>query len=116
MAKEMKTLNGYEIVDAKVREDLVQLSEAVQELQKEDGNETVPETIEYLYDGDNESDAHFWVSNGSGFRHLVKVADIPEGELDLTGGEVSLVSPEWPHTNYTFIITEEMYNKVDGLT
>ena len=114
--KEMKTLNGYEVVDAKTREDVEQLSEAVRELQKEDEDEGVPETIEYLYDGDNESDAHTWVSNNSGYRHLVKVADIPDGELDLIGGEVSLVSPEWPHTNYTFVITEEMCNKVSGLT
>lgn len=81
---------------------------------KEDENTT--EDIDYTYDGDNESDVHTWIKNHAGYKHLVKVADIPDGEIDLIGGEVSVVLPEWTHTNYTFVITEEMCSEVSGLT
>ena len=70
--------------------------------------------VEYTYDGDNESDAHTWVTLGSGARHFVRVAEVPE--ISLVGCEVSVVVPEWPHMNYKFTITSEMYSKVSGLT
>ena len=76
---------------------------------------TTPDT-EYTYDGDNESNAHTWVSKGDGARVFVKVADIPDGEINLAGGVVSVVLPEWPNSNYTFAIKREMYREVNGLT
>ena len=76
---------------------------------------TTPDT-EYTYDGDNESNAHTWVSKGDGARVFVKVADIPEGEINLVGSVVSVVLPEWPNSNYTFTISQEMFSEVSGLT
>lgn len=72
--------------------------------------------INFTYDGDNESDAHTWVTVANGARHLVKVSNVPDGEIDLIGAEVRVLVPEWPHMNYTFIITSEMYSEVSGLT
>jgi lysophospholipase L1-like esterase len=72
--------------------------------------------VEYTYDGNNESDAHTWASCANGARSFVKIADIPEGELDLIGGKVSVRVPEYPHLDYTFTVTSEMYREVSGLT
>ena len=82
---------------------------------EEDGNSSTTD-INYTYDGDNESDAHTWVTLASGARQLVKVSDVPNGETDLIGGVVSVLVPEWTHLNYTFTITSDMYNEVSGLT
>lgn len=82
-------------------------------LEEDDGDST---DINYTYDGDNETDAHIWVACASGARQFVKVSDVPDGGIDLIGGEVRVVLPEWPHKNYTFIITSEMYSEVSGLT
>lgn len=72
--------------------------------------------LNITYDGDNESDTHTWVSKVDGNRAFVKVSDIPNGEIDLIGAEVRVLIPEWPHLNYTFTITSEMYSEVSGLT
>lgn len=72
--------------------------------------------IEYTYDGDNESDAHTWVRVPNGAKAFLKVADVPDGGIDLVGGDVSVLVPEWPTNNYTFTITDEMLKTVNGLT
>ena len=113
--KEMKTLNGYEVVDAKAREDVAQLSEAVRELQKDDEDEGATEPIEYLYDGDLESDSYVWANIQHGANAFVKVADLPDGEIDLRGCEVSAVLPDYPHSNYSFVITDDMFFGETGL-
>lgn len=84
-------------------------------LAEDDGGSSSTD-ISYTYDGDNESDAHTWVTVSNGARHLVKVSNVPDGEIDLIGAEVRVLVPEWPHMNYTFIITSEMYSEVSGLT
>jgi lysophospholipase L1-like esterase len=84
-------------------------------LEEDDGGSSSTD-ISYTYDGDNESDAHTWVTVSNGARHLVKVSNVPDGEIDLIGAEVRVLVPEWPHANYTFIITSEMYSEVSGLT
>lgn len=105
-SKEMKTLNGYEVVDAKTREDVAQLSEAVQELQKEDDD--APETVEYRYDGDIDSDEYTWILKTAGNKGFVKVADIPDGEINLVGGHVEVICSDNAWRNYSFDITEDM--------
>jgi lysophospholipase L1-like esterase len=74
------------------------------------------EEINYTYDGDNESDAHTWVNLPDGSRYFVKVADMPNEGIDLTGSKVTVLVPEWPQNNYSFTITREMYSEVNGLT
>lgn len=87
------------------------LTKKVEEIIASDGND-----IEYTYDGDNESDAHTWVTLAGGARQFVKVADIPNKTTDLIGGKVSVLVPEWPQNNYMFTITREMYSEESGLT
>lgn len=82
---------------------------------EEDGDSSTAD-INYTYDGDNESDAHTWVTVSNGARYLVKVSNVPNGEIDLIGAEVRVLVPEWSHMNYTFTITSEMYSEVSGLT
>lgn len=86
------------------------------------------EDVEYAYDGDMDSDANTWVNGSNGAKTFVKVADIPDGEINLVGGYVSVVVPKNVAKNYSFEITEEMLAasveyygqilpaKVDGLT
>ena len=84
-------------------------------LEEDDGNSSTT-GINYTYDGDNTSDTHTWVAAAGGNRVLVRVSDIPNGGIDLTGCTVSVLLPEYPHLNYTFIITDDMYNEISGLT
>ena len=71
---------------------------------------------EYTYDGNINSDEYTWVCEPSGVKSFVKVAEIPEGDIDLVGAEVSVLVPEWPNNNYKFTVTDEMLEKVNGLT
>lgn len=71
---------------------------------------------EYTYDGNIDSDEYTWVCAPNGAKSFLKVADVPDGGIDLVGGEVSVLVPEWPQNNYTFTITAEMLKKVNGLT
>lgn len=66
--------------------------------------------VEYTYSGDINSDEYTWVTMPDGSKGFVKVADIPNGEIDLIGGVVRLIVPtnEWQNREYT--ITEEMLN------
>lgn len=79
-------------------------------------SEAITTNTEYTYDGDNQSNAHTWVTVSNGVRHFVKVSDVPNEEIDLIGSEVRVLVPEWPHMNYTFTITHNMYREVSGLT
>lgn len=86
------------------------------------------EDVEYTYDGDIDSDGYTWVNGASGSKTFVKVADIPDGEINLVGGYVSVIVPSNVGKNYSFEITEDMLAesvdhfgwiipaKVDGLT
>jgi hypothetical protein len=66
------------------------------------------EEVEYAYDGDMGSDANTWVNGSSGAKTFVKVADIPDGEINLVGGHISVVVPKYIEKSYSFEITEEM--------
>ena len=83
---------------------------------EEDDENSSTAGINYTYDGDNESDAHTWVCAPNGAKLFLKVADVPDGGIDLVGGDVSVLVPEWPTNNYTFTITDEMLKTVNGLT
>lgn len=83
---------------------------------EDDEGDVVTKEVTYTYDGDNESDAHTWVNLPDGSRYFVKASDIPNEGIDLTGGKVTVLVPEWPHNNYSFTITREMYSEVNGLT
>lgn len=84
--------------------------------------------IDFTYDGDDVSDAHTWVTNTADNRAFVKVADIPDGEINLVGGHVNVTHPLNTTFNYSFEITEDMleasvdhfgwilHAKVNGLT
>jgi lysophospholipase L1-like esterase len=69
---------------------------------------TVTEKVEYTYDGDRDSDAYTWVLNTANGKAFVKVADIPDGELNLVGGEISVIVPKNTSLNYGFEITQEI--------
>lgn len=84
-------------------------------LEEDDENSSTTD-INYTYDGDNESDTHTWITNAGGGKVFVKVSDIPNEGIDLIGATVSVFVPEYSHLNYTFIITDDMYDEVSGLT
>lgn len=75
---------------------------------EEDENGAVTKEVEFSYDGDNNSDAHTWVTNTASARAFVKVADIPDGDINLVGGYVNVVNPINTGINHSFEITEDM--------
>lgn len=93
---------------------------------EEDG--VVTKEVTYTYDGDNESDDKTWVTAPNGARAFVKVADIPDGEINLSGGIVNVIVPYDSWQDHEYTITAEMLNetvnvggvdiksKVNGLT
>lgn len=72
--------------------------------------EVVTRDVEYTFDGDMESNAHTWVGNGSA-RLFVRVADLPDGEINLGGGTVNVVIANNNWANYNFTITNEMLDE-----
>ena len=68
----------------------------------------VTKEVVYTYDGDRDSDAYTWILNTANNKSFVKVADIPDGELNLVGGEISVVVPKNTSQNYSFEITQEI--------
>jgi len=70
--------------------------------------DVIIEDIEYSYDGDNMSDKYFWVNLSDGSKGFAKVADLPEGEINLIGGHINVINPNNHWVNYSFDITEEM--------
>ena len=84
-------------------------------INKED--EKTTEDVEYIFDGDHETDAYTWVSNTYA-KLFVKVADLPDGKINLSGGVVSVVKSDNHWANYNFTITDEMVDEtinIDGL-
>lgn len=75
---------------------------------EEDEDGTVTKEVEFTYDGDRASDKHTWVNNTGGDKAFVKVADIPDGVINLVGGYVSVISPENTALNHSFDITKDM--------
>lgn len=73
-------------------------------------DEVTTKDVEYTFDGDHESDAHTWVSN-SYAKLFVKVADLPDGEINLSGGTIGVVMAENSFANYTITITDEMVDE-----
>lgn len=72
--------------------------------------EVVTKEVTYTFDGDIESDVHTWVRVYD-TKFFVKVADLPDGEINLVGGTVSVVVPTNVWSNFNFEITEEMLNE-----
>lgn len=74
--------------------------------------DSITTDIEYAYDGDKESmsDA-VWVKNGLGYDLYFKVADLPTGELNIVGSQVSLIVRDNSYQNAFFEITEETLNE-----
>ena len=74
---------------------------------------TNPVTTEYIYsyDGDNTSDANTWILNYGGTKVLVKLGEIPKGELNLVGASIFRTNPSNEWLNKSFTITEEHLNK-----
>ena len=66
------------------------------------------EEITYTYDGNDTSSDYTWILNTGRDQAFVKVGDIPEGEIDLVGGYVSVKVPSDSWFDYNFTITEEM--------
>ena len=85
---------------AQARENIGAKSEAEE-------NVTVKE-VEFTYDGDMDSDKYMWVNASKGTKAFVKVADIPNGDINLVGGQVSVINPKNIGQNYSFEITEDM--------
>ena len=83
---------------------------------EEDDEDVTINGYEYTYDGNIDSDEYVWVCEPNGAKSFVKVAEIPEADVDLVGAEVSVLLPEWPNNNYTFTITSDMLEKANGLT
>lgn len=83
---------------------------------EEDDENSSTTDINYTYDGDNESDTHTWITAPNGGKLFVKVSDVSNEGIDLTGAKVNVLVPEYSQLNYTFIITNDMYDKVNGLT
>ena len=80
-------------------------------------DEVTTENVEYTFDGDLETDAYTWVSNTYA-KLFVKVADLPDGKINLSGGVVSVVKSDNHWANYNFTITDEMVDEtinIDGL-
>jgi lysophospholipase L1-like esterase len=75
---------------------------------EEDEDGTVTKEVEFTYDGDQTSDKHTWVNNTSGSKAFVKVADIPDGVINLVGGYVSVINSTNTALNYSFEITKDM--------
>lgn len=73
-------------------------------------NEVVTKEVEYTFDGDMESNEHTWVGNGSA-RLFVRVAELPDGEINLGGGTVNVVIGNNNWANYNFTITNEMLDE-----
>ena len=73
---------------------------------KEDG--VVTKDVTYTYDGDDESDEHTWILNTGGNKAFVKVADIPDGEINLVGSSISVAWEANSSLDYSFEITEDM--------
>ena len=65
----------------------------------------------YTYDGDKDGEGGTWVLSAYGLRVFAKIADIPDGELNLVGGTVSVEVPTNVWLNYSFNITEEMLSQ-----
>ena len=76
----------------------------------EEDEEVVTKEVTYTFDGDIESDVHTWVRVYD-TKFFVKVADLPDGEINLVGGTVSVVVPSNNWANFNFEITEEMLNE-----
>lgn len=72
-----------------------------------DSNVTIKD-VQYYYEGDIDSDEHTWVLNTAGNKAFVKVADIPDGEINLVGGSISVTWPANSSLDYSFEITEDM--------
>ena len=74
---------------------------------------TNPVTTEYIYsyDGDNTSDANTWILNYGGTKVLVKLGEVPKGELNLVGASIFRTNPSNEWLNKSFTITEEHLNK-----
>lgn len=70
--------------------------------------------VEYTFDGDIESNTHTWVSVWD-VKSFVKVADLPDGKINLSGGTVSVVVPTNHWANFDFTITDEMLNETINL-
>lgn len=72
----------------------------------EDDNDVVVKEVTYTYDGDIDSTDKTWVNNTAGHKAFVKVADLPDGKIDLVGGIVSVVDRN-TSLNYSFEITND---------
>lgn len=72
--------------------------------------EVVTRDVEYTFDGDIDSDKNTWVSIYN-TKFFVKVADLPNGEINLSSGTVGVVVPTNSWANFDFTITDEMLNE-----
>jgi lysophospholipase L1-like esterase len=72
--------------------------------------EVVTRDVEYTFDGDIDSDKNTWVRVYD-TKFFVKVADLPDGEINLVGGTVSVVVPTNAWSNFNYTITEEMLDE-----
>lgn len=78
---------------------------------EDDEDDIVTKEVTYTYDGDLESNDKTWVNAPNGARAFVKVADIPDGELNLSGGVVNVLVPHDSWQNHEYTITDEMLNE-----
>ena len=72
-----------------------------------------PVTTEYVYtyDGDKDTDANTWITNYGGIGVLVKMGEVPKGELNLVGSTLFRTNPNNQWLDRTLTITEEHLNK-----
>ena len=106
------TKQNFEDGQTLYAEQLNKMEDEIERLSKqaEPDEEVVTEDVEYTFDGDIESDAHTWV-NIYDTKVFVKVADLPDGEINLVGGTVRVIVPSNSWANFNFEITEEMLNE-----
>ena len=80
--------------------------------QKPENTDPITTEYSYSYDGDNTSNANTWVLNYGGTKVLVKLGEIPEGQLNLVGASILRINTSNEWLNKSFTITEEHLSKI----
>lgn len=124
MAYECQNFKDGQVLTAeclnKIEKGIEEVSNALDAFLEEDeengSGEIVTRDVSYTFDGDLESSDDTWVSIYD-TKFYVKVAEVPDGRINLIGGTVGVVVPTNHWANFEYTITEEMLNEtvtIDG--
>jgi lysophospholipase L1-like esterase len=73
-------------------------------------DEKTTEDVVYTFDGNHDPNAHTWVGNDQANLY-VKVADLPDGKIKLSGASISVIVSDNNYLNYNVTVTDEMLDE-----